>query len=410
MQDYKAQIDSIRLKDFKGFADATVTFEPSLTVVSGKNGSGKSSVLAGVTLILSWIIARLRNESGVGLYVSPQDVNKAATNGCVDGVMFDGVSTVPNKARPGFAKGYALNIAPIKQYVALKRQELSEKKDACLPVFAYYGVKRAVLDIPVRTRRQDYSIFDAYEKCLDGAANFRGFFTWFRACEDWENQETARSGHRVEHAGLQAFRRAMSIFMPDYKNIHIERHPLGMMLEKDGELLNAEQLSDGEKIYLALIGDLCHRLSLANPSGDPLLGEGIVLIDEIDLHLHPQWQSEIANSLTHTFPNIQFIITTHSPHVINSVPTSALRLMNADGTIGRAQYGYGMPSEIVLGDIMELSHDVPQEVITVLENFNNAIRDGSPEGARAQFAKLQELVPQHPELPRMRKRIERLTR
>ncbi|GEM_PF-1347941 len=409
MQDYQVKIDRLKLVNYKKFTDSTVDFDPSLTVLSGKNGNGKSSVLSGVALIISWIIARLRNESGVGLYVPPMDVNNGAINGCVMGSMFGNEVLIPNKAKSGLFKEYTFNIAPIKEYVTCKRKELAENREAtCLPVFANYGVKRAVLDMPLRTRRKEYSIFDTYEKCLDGVANFRGFFTWFRACEDWENQQTARTGQQVEHPGLRAFRNAMESFMPEYRNIHIERHPLGMMLEKNGKPLNAEQLSDGEKIYLALIGDLSHRLSLANPVGDPLLGKGIVLIDEIDLHLHPQWQSEITTALTGTFPNIQFIISTHSPHVINSVPTTSLRLIDGDGNITTAPYGYGMPSEIILGDIMCLSNDVPKRIVTIIEEFNDALRDNMPQEAQARLMALQEAVPGHPELPRMRKRVERM--
>ncbi len=410
MQDYKVKIDSIRLVNYKRFLDETVTFEPTLTVLIGQNGAGKSSVLSGVTLFLSWIIARLRNENGVGLYIPALAVNNSARNGCVIGNIFNGTVTVPNKAKPGFARDYTLGIQPIKEYVMYKRAQLLENKATSLPVFASYGVQRAVLDIPVRTRSQEYSMFDAYDKCTDGSTNFRGFFTWFRACEDWENQMTVRSGSTVEHAGLRAFRRAMERFMPEYRDVYIERHPLGMMLKKDGMTLNAEQLSDGEKIYLALIGDLCHRLSLANPEGDPLLGEGIVLIDEVDLHLHPKWQSEIAVALTRTFPNVQFILTTHSPHVINGVPTESLRIINNDGSISRAPYGYGMPSEVVLGDLMNLAHDVPNAVFDMVNNFNAAVVENNLPEARAQLLALQESVPQHPELPRMRKRVERLAR
>lgn len=198
--------------------------------------------------------------------------------------------------------------------------------------------------------------------------------------------------------------------MPGYSGFMIERHPLAMMLRKNGEPLNAEQLSDGEKIYLALVGDLCHRLSLANPVGDPLLGGGIVLIDEVDLHLHPQWQSEIANALTRTFPNIQFIISTHSPHVINSVPTTSLRIIDADGSITSAPYGYGMPSNVVLGDLMSLSRDVPEEVDNAIRQFNVAYLQGNINDASNQLTILQESVPDHPELPRMRMRLERMRR
>lgn len=410
MNDFPVKVSSLELINFKKFVNSSITFDPHLTVLSGKNGAGKTSVMSGVSLILSWIIARMRNDSGVGLYVPALSVNNSAHNGCVKGNIFNGFVTIPNKAKPGYSKEYSLDITPIKGYVGAVRNDLRNDSDTALPVFAYYGVKRAVFDMPLRTRSHDYTIFDTYDRCLEGAANFRSFFTWFRACEDWENEQRVRQQSDVEHMGLRAFRRAMTLFMPEYTNIRIERHPLRMMLDKGDATLNAEQLSDGEKIYLALIGDLCHRLSIANPVGDPLLGKGIVLIDEIDLHLHPQWQSEIVRKLVRTFPNLQFIVSTHSPHVINSVPTSSLRLINEDGSISEAPYGYGMPSEIVLGDIMNLDYDVPSEIVDLIQAFNEAVDNGNVVLANEAVAELQQRVPRHPELPRMRKKVERLAR
>lgn len=410
MQIDNIKIDRLRMENYKRFADTSVEFDPHLTVICGKNGAGKSSVLSGVAIILSWVIARLRNENGTGNYVPPMSVNNNARNGCVEAYLFGSASTVPNKAKPGYAKQYTWDIAPIKEYVAHKRQMLEQNDSTPIPVFAYYGVERAVIEMPLLTRKHDYTKFDTYEKCLDGAANFRGFFTWFRACEDWENEQNSRGAEGIQHPGLRAFRQAMSRFMPEYSNIRINRHPLRMTLDKNGECLNAEQLSDGEKIYLALIGDLCHRLSLANPGGNPLEGEGIVLIDEIDLHLHPQWQGEIAAALIRTFPNIQFIITTHSPHVINSVPTSSIRMIDKDASISSAAYGYGIPSEVVLEDIMHLTNDVPIEIVNILSSYNEAIVKGDIDAARHNIEELTRRVPSHPELPRMRKRIERMAR
>lgn len=406
------RINQLHMINYKKFIDTTLNFDSSITVLSGKNGAGKSTLLSGVRLILSWIIARMRNESGVGYYISPSDVNNHARSGCVIGSMLGGEVVIPSKAKAGLTKDFGFDLGPLKPYVTSVRKELANNIDkCCVPVFAYYGVKRTVLDIPLRTRSRDFTLFDTYDKCLDGAANFRGFFTWFRACEDWENQQIVRTkDQEVAHPGLHAFRSAMKKFMPGYDEFMIERHPLAMMLRKNGERLNAEQLSDGEKIYLALVGDLCHRLSLANPVGDPLHGGGIVLIDEADLHLHPQWQSEIAMALTNTFPNIQFIMTTHSPHVINSVPTESLRLIDAEGNISPAPYGYGMPSEIVLGDIMCLSSDVPKQIDDTIHQFNSAFMHGDIDDARRQLNILQDKVPEHPELPRMRKRLERMGR
>ena len=97
---------------------------------------------------------------------------------------------------------------------------------------------------------------------------------------------------------LDAVRNAIYKFMPEFNKIRVRRNPLQMVVEKKGEQLAVNQLSDGEKTYIALVGDLCRRLVLANPTlENPLEGEGIVLIDELDLHLHPQWQTEITTRL-----------------------------------------------------------------------------------------------------------------
>jgi len=92
-----------------------------------------------------------------------------------------------------------------------------------------------------------------------------------------------------------------------------------------------KRVSDGERALLAMVIDLCRRLALANPELDnPLTGAGVALIDEIELHLHPQWQREVVEKLRGTFPNVQFILTTHSPFVIQSV-RSEDSLMLLDG-------------------------------------------------------------------------------
>ena len=102
-------------------------------------------------------------------------------------------------------------------------------------------------------------------------------------------------------------------------NLRVVRKPrLEMKIDKENISLNVSQMSDGEKCTLALLGDLARRLALANPMKEnPLLGEGIVLIDEVELHMHPSWQRKVLYTLKETFPNIQFIVTTHSPIILS---------------------------------------------------------------------------------------------
>lgn len=404
------KLRNLHFINYKQFVDRGIDLHPQLTVLSGFNGSGKSSVLQAISIILSWVIARIRNENGQGQYIPQLSVNNGEVNGCIKAFFdHDNPTVVPNKARPGLFKDYKFEIGAIKDIANSIRQEYQNNPDSPIPVFAFYGVERAVVDVPLRIRMHEYSKFNAYDKCLDGAANFRSFFTWFRACEDWENEQNARNNRendRIQHPGLNAFRKALAVFMPEYSGIHVSRHPLEMRISKNGDWLNVEQLSDGEKIYLALIGDLCHRMSLAHPEGDPLQGEGIILIDEIDLHLHPQWQSEIAERLTKTFPNIQFVVTTHSPHVINSVATESLRIMSGNGEILTSDYSYGIPSEIIFKDIMGLSNDVPTNVTNLVSEFYRSISDKDLKSAESSITALQGIVPAHPELVKMRKILE----
>ena len=113
----------------------------------------------------------------------------------------------------------------------------------------------------------------------------------------------------------------MLVMLNDCTNIKVARKPrLRMKVEKNGINLDVSQLSDGEKCTMTLFGDLARRLCIANPRlDDPLKGDGVVLIDEIELHMHPSWQRMVLPKLQETFPNIQFIITTHSPIVLSEV-------------------------------------------------------------------------------------------
>lgn len=111
--------------------------------------------------------------------------------------------------------------------------------------------------------------------------------------------------------------------MPEYKNLRIRKNRRVILIDKNDQSFNFEELSDGEKCYIALLGDIARKLAMAYPQvNNPLNESGIVFIDEIDLHLHPSWRQNVIDKLTRAFPNVQFIITTHSPFVISSIKKS----------------------------------------------------------------------------------------
>ena len=409
------RLEKIKYTNFRGLKTGELSFEKDLTVIIGKNGAGKTSVLSAVAIALSWIIARFKSEKLNGQYIDIDSITNPHWHSMIEYKFdeFEDNITIPNKSKQGISKRFSLNIETLKNYTSNKKNEFEESgfKNS-VPTFVYYGVKRAVVDIPLRIRNKEYTLLDTYKDCLNGAANFRDFFTWFRNQEDIENELKLNGCQQPNKCTreLDTFRKALSIFMPEYKGIRVQRSPLRMQLWKDNEIVYANQLSDGEKTFLALIGDLCHRLVLANPTlPDPLQGEGIVLIDEIDLHLHPEWQGDFATKLNEVFPNIQFIITTHSPHVINRIAPEKIRILNKNN-VECPDYSYGMPVSVVLEDIMGLSKQQPDKVKQAIEHIHDAINNKEIDLAEKYCKELQELTPGHPDLVRFSKIIERYKR
>lgn len=410
------KISYIEFNNFKAFYSGRLSFDDNLTVIAGANGAGKSSVLDAINICLSWIVARIRSEEGRGNYIKEDQISVGQTSATLAARFNEiGEVVIPNKAVRGINKSASIDIASLKDYSERKRQEILQTNfKTSIPVFAHYDVRRAVVDVPLRVSETEFGMFDAYTDSLKGAANFRKFFQWFRAEEDIENESLRENDTLTPHPALRAFRTALDRFLPLYRNIRVKRRPLRMEIDKDGVVLNISQLSDGEKIYIALIGDLCKRLALANPTlQDPTQGEGIVLIDEIDLHLHPNWQREIATKLPQVFPNIQFIISTHSPHVINSVPTDSVRLLHNEMgkiNISNAEYGYGLPSKIVLKDIMGLTDDLPNEVSALVNEIYSMLTNADINSLREKVDELSRISPRHPDLTYFRRYIERRER
>jgi predicted ATP-binding protein involved in virulence len=146
---------------------------------------------------------------------------------------------------------------------------------------------------------------------------------------------------------------------------------------------------------LALAGDLARRLAIANPSlSNPLEGTGIVLIDEIELHLHPRWQRGIITKLTQTFPNCQFIVTTHSPQVVADVKPENIYLLKSTSNGITAQHpdaSFGRDSNRILEDLMGVP-ERPEDIKNELRNLFRLIDNGDLAAARQLQQRLEELI------------------
>lgn len=200
-----------------------------------------------------------------------------------------------------------------------------------------------------------------------------------------------------ETSSLSCVRQAIEYFT-DFKNPRIRRQDTATMvvekIGKDGqpEELDVNQLSQGEKSLLALVGDIARRLAILNPSlKDPLQGEGVVMIDEVDLHLHPKWQHNLIDKLVRTFPNVQFILTTHSPHIISDNPDILVYALN-DGELTQVPNVYGEDVNTVLTKVFA----VPIRNSDIEDKFNDIRRAISNKNFIEAEAGIQQLSKQLP--------------
>ena len=232
-----------------------------------------------------------------------------------------------------------------------------------IPVYVFYGVDR--YNEKTRKLRRRYTgaagKLDAWrDSAFGGVINFRLFFEWFRGRQEYENSirvETPNAEDPQLHAVKKAILNALGDGFSEIRVKVTEEDAELIVIKKELELA-FYQLSEGEKSVIALVGDLSRRLAIANPKREnPLEGDGIVLIDEIDLHLHPKWQEKIFPALQNTFPNIQFIVSTHAPKVLESV----------DENIQVIRLHEDAETHLVLAESMEPMNG--WDVNTILEDY-----------------------------------------
>lgn len=407
-------VTELKLFNFRGAKELPLDLDEHLNVFVGMNGAGKSSVLDACAIMLSWLVNRVRTTSASGRPILESDVRNGTSVSTIEIVCKDNSYFAWSlaKARSGHSrKDHPSLLIGATEQAKRYQSAISESEgEVNLPLFAYYPVNRAVVDIPLRIRnKHNFELLDAYDESLTSGANFRTFFEWFREREDLENENRRfrddlirPDGYEFPDSQLEAVRTALTTFMPDFKNLTVRRNPLRMEVVKQGQRLTINQLSDGEKCLMAMIGDLARRLAIANPKrSNPLEGDGVILIDEIDLHLHPKWQRILIPKLREVFPNCQFIVSTHSPHVITHVEPAHLHVLKiVDGVLEQipVSESYGKNVDRVLEDVMGLETTRPDVIYENLRDLYRLIEKGELKKALAGLESLQSKIGDDPEL------------
>jgi predicted ATP-binding protein involved in virulence len=424
------KVKSLTMKSFRGISNLTLEFhETEPTVFIGINGVGKSSILDCLAILLSFLIARIQFDpksrttilkwSGLHSYseqerdlakgrsLKKQDIKNGENETRTEITILLDSQKLKWSMTTGDKESITelgSNLAEFESITSEKRHQCQESNQVNLPLAIYYPINRAVFDIPLDIPNEQLSRqTDAYKQALDGVKiGFDSFFQWFRVVEDLENEER-RDNSDYQNSQLEAVRQAIySLLGKEFSNLRVRRSPLRMTVTKQEQELIVNQLSDGEKGLLALAGDLARRLAIANPSlPDPLQGSGVVLIDEVELHLHPKWQRDIIPALARTFPNCQFILTTHSPQVISEVKPEGIYILEKtdEGIIARRpDSSYGRDSNRILEDLMDTPAR-PQEIKESLLELFRLIAKGDLDSARQLHQKIaDEIGADEPEL------------
>lgn len=366
---------SVLLDHCRGFEHLEVDFHERLTVLVGANGSGKTTLLEAIASLLG-------NPDALPVLHRFQRAGSMEKPSVKLRVLHDGKELVlHNRVEASLQDGAG---GPVAVWVD--------------GVFAFYRYTPRVESSPEAASVRQFGGSD-----LEGNTSFLQFFEWFREREEAENFQRSRRGDLTYwDPQLRAVREAAARLLPGTSDLHLERDPIRMVVQKDELLLGVGDLSDGEKRLLALCGDLAARLSRANPrSSAPLEEPGVVLLDEVELHLHPSWQRLVLGRLMQTFPGCQWVVSTHAPAVLAGVDPSSLRLLDRFRVANHEGHTRGRNVDALLREVMGVP-ERPEETTALIQGVARMIDEDRFQEARAALVSLTErLGPQDTEVIRL---------
>ncbi|MCX4239896.1 AAA family ATPase [Paraliomyxa miuraensis] len=424
------RIDRLELQNFRGFEHLVLELHPRLTLLIGNNGSGKSNALEGLAVGLSgwllglsdmWRHARrfqrgdvrqaLRKSTEVPS-LEPRFPVAVTAIGCIDDEQVEWRRWVAGLEETFYVDNGQHELAEVShgvngiQDVARKYQNrLSGSEKVELPVLAQYGTNRlrsAVVELGGQAGDRSQKLgsrLRGYEGGLTSAASYERFEAWMA----WRTEASLQRLAELIKAGgppkevprapeLEAMEQAVLGCVGGAKRFFYDVNHQELRLELDtGELVPFSQLSDGYRNLVAMVADITWRASQLNPHHGANAARdatGVVLIDELELHLHPAWQRRVIDDLLRTFPNLQFVATTHSPQVIASARPEHLWLLH-DGKAMRPGPIHGKDSNAILRDIMGVG-ERPDWMRERLAELARLIDDGALDDAKALLAKVED--------------------
>ncbi len=390
------RIDILRIRNFRGYKELNLELHPNFNLIIGDNGSGKTALLEALTVAMGSFFLGIRNVYSRSIY--KKDIRFATFTHNeelafpvvvgAEGFVIDQKSIWIRELNGTRNRTTSQDADNIKQ-IALEVDNLVRNgEEVKLPLLTYYATGR-LFDIARDTEEVEKeqsgkqvlaTRFRAYNRCLEAKSTHKQFQRWFRG------KELARIQRNTDDISFILVKNAIINNLPNCKNIYFEFNPdkpQGLKIElNDDRILPFNALSDGTRNFFAIIADMAYKCVTLNPQlKEKALTEteGIVLIDELDLHLHPEWQRKIIEVLRTTFPKIQFVATTHSPFLIQEAGLDQLIILK-DSKVEKVASGINLSIEDIAQDLQHVFN--PQwsksrrEMFDIASNYYKAVKEG----------------------------------
>jgi len=376
-------VTRLKLTNVRAVEAAEFSFKPGFNIIVGVNGAGKTTALEALAVCLAAVTRHVNHLRGPIHGFTAADIRASTDALTVESDVTFGkqpytylvhqprTAAVPQSGKEGKPREQTMD-TPSKATFVGDTPPVADGNTMPRPLAVLFSTRRAVPSDRAPTKS---AVAGGHAAAFAEAFSPRElrlgeFAAWMRA-------QTALSGESPSAARvLDAFKQVVQRFLPGYGNMRAsdDANPQ-LLIERKGVEIPVRQLSDGERGALALVLDLTRRLAQANPNlEDPAAkGPGVVLIDEVDLHLHPKWQREIVRNLPAAFPSLQFIASTHSPQVIGEVDHERIQIMGR-GRVFSPTHSLGVDSSRVLEEIMDAPSRDP-EVQAQLDDISKKVAD-----------------------------------
>lgn len=383
------RLEQVVISNFKGIEECTVELDKGFNLLIGDNGYGKTSILEAISVGLGGYIAGIadisaRNFTKDEIRVILEKAGDGSFNkryqtpvlvkckAVVEGDEFEWTR------KKSSIKASRSTVEP--RDICRKAEQMSNEEKHILPILNYQSTARMWMQRRDATEnifsKQFYRTV-GYEDCLIEASNNKMLMKWIRHMEkiEWKRKETVG-----EYSGVK---RALCNFMQEMieeKVLSFEYDDQSgeLIFKTEKEFLPIRVLSAGYQSLIWMVLDIAYRMALLNPDLLENISEtpGVVLIDELDIHLHPKWQWNIVSALKKTFPNVQFIAATHSPIIIASCKEEHLIKINAETGISYEKTTYGMDVNDTLS-ICQNSISIAEDIRNLLIKFEEYVDDGN---------------------------------